>query len=155
MPTKHPQPEPNTPSPDTLGAFPTRPRFTLDTLREIRIATGDGDSTIAAYTHMHRGKPVTKYATFDTLTHAEREAALAFILKYTGAAAIRRKAKPRGKAVSGGRDQRRQYPKFETMPELYPLDMDTANLTPIQPPALENIPENIPFPGEDQTGKDQ
>lgn len=147
MKTKHPQPEPNAPSPDTAGAFPSRPRFTLDTLREIRIATGDGDSTIAAYTHIHRGKAVTKYATFDTLTHAEREAALLFILKYSGAAAIRRKAKPRGKAITGGRDQRRrQYPKFDTLPELEPLDTDSLN-----PPELEKIV----FPGEDQTGKDQ
>jgi len=117
---------------DTPGEFPSRPRFTLDTLREIRIATGDGESTIAAYTHIHTGKPVTKYATFETLTHAEREAALAFILKYSGAAAIRRKAKPRGKAVSArGSDPRRQYPKFDTMPELAPLDAES--LTPIQP----------------------
>lgn len=127
---------------DTPGTFPSRPRFTLDTLREIRIATGDGESTISAYTHIHRGKAVTKYATFETLTHAEREAALAFILKYSGAAAIRRKAKPRGKAVSGGRDQRRQYPKFDHVPELEPLDK--ANLN---PPELEEIA----FPGEDQT----
>ena len=134
---------------DTPGEFPSRPRFTLDTLREIRIATGDGESTIAAYTHIHTGKPVTKYATFDTLTHAEREAALAFILKYSGAAAIRRKAKPRGRAVTGGRDQRRRYPKFETMPELEPLDM--ANLTPIEPRELEEIT----LRGEDQTGGNQ
>lgn len=143
---------------DTQGTLPSRPRFTLDTLREIRIATGDGDSTIAAYTHIHRGKTVTKYATFDTLTHAEREAALAFILKYSGAAAIRRKAKPRGRAVTGGRDQRRRYPKFETMPELEPLDMDTANLTPIDANLTPIEPrelEEITLRGEDQTGGNQ
>ena len=61
---KHPQPDTNTPSPDKLGVFPTLPRFTLETLREIRIATGDGDSTIAAYTYTHGGADVTKYAEF-------------------------------------------------------------------------------------------
>lgn len=121
---------------DTPGEFPSRPRFTLDTLREIRIATGDGESTIAAYTHIHTGKPVTKYATFETLTHAEREAALAFILKYSGAAAIRRKAKPRGRAITGTktRAEKRPAPFDLGKIEFEPVDIDS--LSPTAPAAL-------------------
>lgn len=80
---------------------PQKPRFTLADLREIRIATGDGETTIAGYTYTYKGQTVNRYAAFEDLTHAEREAALEFILKYSKTQAIRRKAKPRGKAVAG------------------------------------------------------
>lgn len=81
------------------GEFPTRPRFNLESLREIRIATGDGESTLAAYTYTVGGTQFVKYATFDELTHAEREAALEFVLRF-GAVHVRRKAKPRGRAAA-------------------------------------------------------
>ena len=80
---------------------PQKPRFTLADLQEIRIATGDGETTIAGYTYTYKGQTVNRYAAFKDLTHAEREAALEFILKYSKTQAIRRKAKPRGKAVAG------------------------------------------------------
>lgn len=80
---------------------PQNPRFTLADLQEIRIATGDGETTIAGYTYTYKGQTVNRYAAFEDLTHAEREAALEFILKYSKTQAIRRKAKPRGKAVAG------------------------------------------------------
>jgi hypothetical protein len=80
---------------------PQKPRFTLADLQEIRIATGDGETTIAGYTYTYKGQTVNRYAAFEDLTHAEREAALEFILKYSKTQAIRRKAKPRGKAVAG------------------------------------------------------
>lgn len=108
--------------------FATRPRFNLDTLREIRIATGDGESTIAAYTYTHKGKLFTKYAPFEDLTPAERKAALLFILKYSGAAAIRRKGKPRGRAVTGKRTSAGRQPP--------PLDLDKIEFEPIDPDSI-------------------
>ena len=147
--SNHPKPDQNTPSPDNLGALPTRPRFTLETLREIHIATGDGESTIAEYTYTHRGQTVKKYATFEDLTRQEREAALLFILKYSGAAAIRRKAKPRGRAVTGTGQKRtgRQPP---------PFDLDKIEFEPITPDSIQpNELEEITLQGEDQTGGKQ
>ena len=151
---KHPKPDTNTPSPDKLGVFPTLPRFTLETLREIRIATGDGDSTIAAYTYTHGGADVTKYAEFSDLTHAEREAALLFILRYSGAARIHRKGKPRGRAVAGKRQRtRRATPPpcpLDTI-ELDPVDLDS--LTPTDPAALVDAepPKKVLPPAEKPT----
>jgi hypothetical protein len=117
---------------DTPGTLPTRPRFTLETLREIRIATGDGESTIAEYTYTHKGQTVKKYATFEDLTRPEREAALLFILKYSGAAAIRRKAKPRGRAVTGAGQKRtgRQPP---------PFDLDKIEFQEITPDSMKPV----------------
>lgn len=126
--SKRPKPDPNAPSPDKLGVFPSRPRFTLDTLREVRIATGDGDSTIAGYTYTHRGQTFTKYAAFEDLTPAERKAALLFILKYSGTAAIRRKGKPRGRAVTGTRTNARRQPP--------PFDLDKIELEPVDPDSI-------------------
>ena len=70
--------------------LPVKPRFTLDGLREIRIAAGDSESTIACYVFIHNRRKVEKYAAFDDLTRAEQAAALAFILK-NGETVIKRK----------------------------------------------------------------
>ena len=128
---KTPKPEIEATAADLAGAltFPTRPRFTLETLREIRIATGDGDCTIAEYTHLHNGTLTTKYVEFSDLTHAEREAALEFILRYSGAAAIRRKGKPRGRAVAGRRAGKARKRDTLTESELRDLDnLDFGNI---------------------------
>ena len=114
---------------DNLGAkLPTRPRFTLDSLREIRIATGDGESTIANYTYTINGASYTKYAAYDDLTKSEREAALTFMLKFSGATVIRRKGKPRGRAVAGRNQRRRRQPAPGALEltdfEFEPLQMD-------------------------------
>lgn len=109
--------------------FPTRPRFTLDDLREIRIAGGDGESTVAAYCFDHNGEPAEKVVSMDDLTHAEREAALAFILAHGQAAAIRRKKqqKPR-KARRSPRLYNTEAVAFE------PVDLDD-----LKPPSLPEI----------------
>lgn len=128
---KTPKPEIEATAADLAGAltFPTRPRFTLETLREIRIATGDGDCTIAEYTHLHNGTLTTKIVEFSDLTHAEREAALEFILRYSGAAAIRRKGKPRGRAVAGRRAGKARKRDTLTESELRDLDnLDFGNI---------------------------
>ena len=109
--------------------FPTRPRFTLDDLREIRIAGGDGESTVAAYCFDHNGEPAEKVVSMDDLTHAEREAALAFILAHGQAAAIRRKKqqKPR---------------KARRSPRLYnteAVEFDPVDLDDLKPPSLPEI----------------
>ena len=70
--------------------LPVKPRFTLDALREIRIAAGDGESTVACYVFIHKRRKVEKYAALDDLTRAEQAAALAFILKH-GENVIKRK----------------------------------------------------------------
>ena len=62
--------------------LPTQPRFTLESLREINIAPGDGETTVAHYAFIHKGKRREKYVAFEDLTHGEREAALCFILKH-------------------------------------------------------------------------
>lgn len=85
--------------PATLS--PKRPRFTEETLQEIRIADGDGETTVAAYSFTHNGQPAEKVAPLDELTAAEREAALAFILKHAPAAKIKRK-----KARKGAKNRR-------------------------------------------------
>lgn len=106
--------------------FPTRPRFTLDDLREIRIAGGDGESTVAAYCFDHNGEPAEKVVALDDLTHAEREAALAFILAHGQAAAIRRK-KPK---------------KTRRSPRLYSteaVEFDPVDLDELKPPSLPEI----------------
>ena len=71
-------------------SLPIKPRFTLDALREIRIAAGDGESTVACYVFIHKRRKVEKYAALDDLTRAEQAAALAFILKH-GETVIKRK----------------------------------------------------------------
>lgn len=118
---------------------PQKPRFTLADLQEIRIATGDGDSTIAGYTYTHKGQTVNRYAAFEDLTRAEKEAALDFILRFSKTQAIRRKAKPRGKAVAG-------KPQRKTAPPLNPADitLDEINLDDIKldpPDLMIELPE--------------
>lgn len=70
-------------------AFPVEPRFTLESLREIRIPKGAG-STVTAFVFIHAGKKVEKYATVEDLTDQERTAALAFILEH-GETVVKRK----------------------------------------------------------------
>ena len=139
---KHPKP--NTPSPDSLGVLPTLPRFTLETLRAIRMATGDAESTIAAYAYTHGGTTATKYARFEDLSHAEREAALLFILRYGKAGEIRRKGKPRGRAAAG-KPRTKPTPPPLDIADLAPVDLDS-----IEPPTLPELTgEGIPqYAGE-------
>ena len=99
--------------------FPHKPRFTPETLQEIRFSTGDSETTIAAYTITQDGKPVTRYDSIEGLTHAERETALAFILKYAKGQTIRRKGKPRGRAGKAP----------EKMPP--PLDLEKIEFEPV------------------------
>lgn len=114
--------------PATLS--PKRPRFTEETLQEIRIADGDGETTVAAYSFTHNGQPAEKVAPLDELTAAEREAALAFILKHAPAAKIKRKK---------ARRSRKQPRLFNEAPvEFEPVDLDS--LTPPELPDME-IPE--------------
>lgn len=116
--------------------IPQKPRFTLESLQEIRIATGDGDSSIAGYTYTYNGQTVNRYATFDDLTHTEREAALEFILKYSKTQAIRRKGKPRGIAVKGKATARITPP---LIPENITLDLRDLKLDP--PEMITELPE--------------
>lgn len=109
---------------------PQKPRFTLDTLQEIRIATGDGESTIAAYRQrLADGATVEKYAAFEDLTQAEKNTALVFMLKYCKAQTIRKKGKPRGKAVTGTRCAPRSEPP--------PFDLSTIEFEPLELPPDE------------------
>ena len=109
--------------------LPTRPRFTLEALQEIRIAEGDGESTIAAYRFTHKGQTVEKVATLDDLTKTEREAALTFILAHTPAVQIKRR-KPKKQ-----RNPTRLY-NTEAV-EFEPVDLDA--LTAPQMPEFEPI----------------
>lgn len=105
--------------------IPKKPRFTLETLQEIRIATGDGENTIAAYRQrLQSGAIAEKYAAFEDLTQAEKNAAFAFMLKYCKAQTIRRKGKPRGKAVAGTRPAPRSEPP--------PLDLSKIEFEPLE-----------------------
>lgn len=70
--------------------LPVRPRFSLDALREIRIASGEGESTLANYVFIHKGRKVEKYARLEDLSKAEQAAALAFILLH-GETRVKRK----------------------------------------------------------------
>ena len=104
---------------------PTKPRFTLETLQEIRIATGDGESTIAAYRQrLATGAIVEKYAAFEDLTQAEKIAAFAFMLKYCKTQIIRRKGKPRGRAVNRTHTAPRSEPP--------PLDLSKIEFEPLE-----------------------
>ena len=118
--------------------FPTRPRFTLDDLQEIRIAEGDGESTLAAYRFDHKGEPAEKIATLDDLTRTEREAALSFILAHAPAVVIRRK--PQQKAKKARRSPRLYNTEAV---EFEPVDLDD-----LTPPTL---PEIDPTPLEELT----
>ena len=70
--------------------LPVKPRFTLEGLREIRIASGEGESTLANYVFIHKGRKVEKYARLEDLSKAEQAAALAFILLH-GETRVKRK----------------------------------------------------------------
>lgn len=70
--------------------LPLKPRFTLEGLREIRIASGEGESTLANYVFIHKGRKVEKYARLEDLSKAEQAAALAFILLH-GETRVKRK----------------------------------------------------------------
>lgn len=72
--------------PDT---FPKKPRFTLESLREIRIPKGAG-CTVTAFVFIHEGRKVEKIAGVEDLTAEERTAALAFILEH-GETVVKRK----------------------------------------------------------------
>ena len=109
---------------------PKRPRFTEETLQEIRISAGDGETTAAAYIFTHKGQAAEKIAALDELTANERAAALAFILKHAPAATIKRKKARRS------RKQPRLY--NEAPVEFEPVDLD--NLKPPELPDME-IPE--------------
>ena len=115
--------------------FPTRPRFTLDDLQEIRIAEGDGESTLAAYRFDHKGEPAEKIATLDDLTRTEREAALSFILAHAPAVVIRRK--PQQKAKKARRSPRLYNTEAV---EFEPVDLD--DLTPPTLPEIDAAPLN-------------
>ena len=121
--------------------LPKRPRFTLDALQEIRIAEGDGESTIAAYSFTHKGKTVEKMATLDDLTRKEREAVLAFILAHAPAVRIRRR-KPK-KTRNPTRIYNTEAVEFE------PIDLET--LTPPKMPEFEPI-EGLTAQGQDADG---
>ena len=105
--------------------FLHKPRFTLDTLQEIRFSTGDAETTIAAYTIRQGEKTVTRYDDIEGLTHAERETALAFILKYAKGQTIRRKGKPRGRAVKGKATEHIPPPLDLEKIELAPVDIES------------------------------
>ena len=70
--------------------LPVKPRFSLDALREISIASGEGESTLANYVFIHKGRKVEKYARLEDLSRAEQAAALAFILLH-GETRVKRK----------------------------------------------------------------
>lgn len=116
--------------------LPNRPRFTLDDLQEIRIAEGDGESTIAAYSFTHKGQTVERIARLDDLTRAEREAVLSFILTHAPAVTIRRR-KPKKQREGYAHDA---YPTrlYNTEAvEFEPIDVDA--LTAPQMPEFEPI----------------
>ena len=71
----------------------TAPRFTLDTLQNIRFP-GETDAP-AEYTYTSGGQSATISATPEQLTAEEQAAALAFILKYCRAQSAKRGAKRR------------------------------------------------------------
>ena len=81
--------------PDILGnlTFSQEPRFTLASLREIRIPAGDTRSSLCAYIFIKRGKRIEKIARLEDLSDKERAAALAFILHH-GRTIIRRHSSP-------------------------------------------------------------
>lgn len=124
--------------------LPKRPRFTLDGLQEIRIAEGDGESTIAAYRFTHKGQTVEKVATLDDLTKKEREAALAFILAHTPAVQIRRR-KPKKQ-----RTPTRLYNTEAEAVEFEPIDLD--KLTPPTLPEFEPLPDDLTEQGQQADG---
>ncbi|MDD2956488.1 MAG: hypothetical protein PHD67_09280 [Oscillospiraceae bacterium] len=137
---------------DDVGkmTFPHRPRFTLETLKQVRIATGDGESTIAAYTYTHGGQTFTRYEDIEGLTHAEREAALAFMLKYSKGQTIDRKGKPRGRAVTGTRPYTARQ---QTAPP--PLDLEKVEFEPVDIDSLtETDPAALLDAGSDQSAPD-
>ena len=102
--------------------LPVKPRFTLDGLREIRIAAGDGESTIACYVFIYNRRKVEKYAAFDDLTRAEQAAALAFILLH-GETRVKRKTPIR---------------------ERPPIDLEALSLDDLPDLDAETSPEMLP-----------
>jgi hypothetical protein len=98
--------------PDILGnlTFSPEPRFTLASLREIRIPAGDTRSSLCAYIFIKRGKRIEKIARLEDLSDKERAAALAFILHH-GRTIIRRHSTP---------------PSLDELPEFEPLPDPSA-----------------------------
>lgn len=121
----------------TPPQFPRRPRFTLDTLQEIRLSAGDGETTAAAYIFTHRGKTAEKIATLEDLNRTEKAATLAFILQHAPAAVVKRKK------AKKPRKEPRLY--LNAPADLEPVDLD--GLTPPELPEME-LPDLEPETGE-------
>jgi hypothetical protein len=120
------------------------PRFSLETLQTVRYCKGDGETTIAEYTYTHNGETVKRYSPFEDLTHAEREAALCFILMYGTGQTATRKAKPRGRAVA----QRQPGYKPKPRKEPPPFDLSKLEIEPITLEQLETAPDEMDHSGE-------
>lgn len=114
--------------------IPHKPRFTPETLQQIRFSAGDAETTIAAYSISCNGRTITRYDTIDGLTRAERETALAFILKYAKGQTIKRKGKARGIAVKGKTPEKIPPPFDLSKVEFEPVDIDS--LTETDPAAM-------------------